>query len=210
MPNHLGQGEIRNPMSATFPPRFVHGSVQFTEPDEDGKQNVQGQDAAPRAKYLDAVPTRGEQQSGRSAPPELCRYAQHVVRKWVGGGEQQIEVARRTGLSKGTINTILHSGEGAGWKSVAGVARGMGLTTEAFMRQAMGWAAKHGAVEPLRRYPNLEECIDRYGHEWLTVTCSYLRSREWPKDRPVRAWRAEGDELDEMLRAEPDSDEISS
>lgn len=153
---------------------------------------------------------KGEQQSGRSAPPDVSAYAQHVVRSWVSGGEQQIEVARRTGLSKGTISSIYHSGEGVGWNSVAALARGMGLSTSGFLEQAMGWAAKRIGVEPTRRYPHLEECIDRYGHEWMPATCSYLRSREWPRDRPVRAWRAEGDELDEMLRIEPTTEKISS
>ena len=78
----------------------------------------------------------------------IAAYLRWRVEEWVRAGKSARQLARAAGVSSTQISVLRSTGTGAGWKTMEGLGKVFGLTTEQLLRVSKEWAADRPAPAP--------------------------------------------------------------
>ncbi len=130
-----------------------NSSAQYTEPNQ-ARQQANGDLLFP-LEYRPLVTHRS--MSGRGAPPHVTRFVRHLMDEMLAAGTNKVGIAKRIGVTKGTVTNIFKHSRGVGFETIAGLERANGWPIGDLTRRAALYAIEHPepivAVEKADRYP---------------------------------------------------------
>ena len=92
----------------------------------------------------------GDMTDPKTGDPEMGRYLQHLLLEWLREtNSSEAEFARRSTLTRATINKIKNEGRGGGAKTVLGFARALGLDDLQLRRGKAIWVRAAQGLDPI-------------------------------------------------------------
>lgn len=131
--------------------------------------------------------------SGRGYPVYVSEYLRDWLdREWFAKGHNQVELAKRCGVTKTMVSDFKNRNRNAGYDILTGVARVMGRTRDEIEAEALVWWRARGEDEHVKRqdrFPNRTAALEFLRDEIPTDVAKRIRAINLDAtDDPSRSW----------------------